>query len=55
MIAAAQKVEHYEIAKYGTMRTWARRLDRHDVAALLGETLAEEKDADQKLTSKRGR
>jgi ferritin-like metal-binding protein YciE len=51
MIAAAQKVEHYEIASYGTMRTWASRLGKRDVAALLGETLDEEKDADQKLTS----
>jgi len=51
MIAAAQKVEHYEIAAYGTMRTWANLLGKHDVAALLEDTLEEEKDTDQKLTS----
>jgi ferritin-like metal-binding protein YciE len=50
MIAAAQKVEHYEIASYGTMRTWATVLGKNDVAGLLEETLDEEKEADQKLT-----
>jgi ferritin-like metal-binding protein YciE len=50
MIAAAQKVEHYEIASYGTIRTWATLLGQTDVAALLEETLEEEKAADQKLT-----
>src|SRR5437763_9365891 len=49
MIAAAQKVEHYEIASYGTVRTWANLLGKAEVAALLEETLEEEKDADQKL------
>jgi len=51
MIAAAQKVEHYEIAGYGTARTWATLLGKDDVAALLERTLEEEKEADQKLTS----
>jgi ferritin-like metal-binding protein YciE len=51
MIAAAQKVEHYEIASYGTVRTWANLLGKAEVAALLEETLEEEKDADQKLTT----
>jgi ferritin-like metal-binding protein YciE len=50
MIAAAQKVEHYEIAAYGTMRTWASLLGRNDIAGILEETLEEEKEADQKLT-----
>jgi ferritin-like metal-binding protein YciE len=50
MIAAAQKVEHYEIAAYGTMRTWATVLRRTDIAALLEDTLEEEKETDQKLT-----
>jgi ferritin-like metal-binding protein YciE len=51
MIAAAQKVEHYEIASYGTIRTWAAMLGRQDVAAILEESLEEEKAADQKLTN----
>jgi ferritin-like metal-binding protein YciE len=51
MIAGAQKVEHYEIASYGTARTWASLLGNEEVAALLDETLEEEKAADQKLTS----
>lgn len=46
LIAAAQRVEHYEIAGYGTVRTFAERLGRSDDARLLGETLSEEKDAD---------
>jgi ferritin-like metal-binding protein YciE len=50
MIAAAQKVEHYEIAAYGTLRTWANVLERTDVAGLLEETLEEEKETDQLLT-----
>jgi len=50
MIAAAQKVEHYEIASYGTIRTWANLLGKGDVAALLEDTLEEEKEADRKLT-----
>jgi ferritin-like metal-binding protein YciE len=51
MIAAAQKVEHYEIASYGTIRTWANLLGKNDVAALFEDTLEEEKEADQKLTT----
>ena len=50
MIAAAQKVEHYEIAAYGTMRTWATVLGKTDIAGLLEDTLEEEKETDQKLT-----
>jgi ferritin-like metal-binding protein YciE len=50
MIAAAQKVEHYEIASYGTVRTWANLLGKNDVAAILEDTLEEEKETDQKLT-----
>ena len=50
MIAAAQKVEHYEIAAYGTLRTWANLLGKDDVASILEETLEEEKETDQKLT-----
>jgi ferritin-like metal-binding protein YciE len=50
MIAAAQKVEHYEIAAYGTMRTWANVLGQGEVARLLEETLNEEKETDQHLT-----
>jgi ferritin-like metal-binding protein YciE len=51
MIAAAQKVEHYEIASYGTVRTWAQLLGKDEVASLLEESLEEEKETDQKLTS----
>ena len=50
MIAAAQKVEHYEIAAYGTLRTWANLLGRNEVAGMLEETLDEEKETDEKLT-----
>jgi ferritin-like metal-binding protein YciE len=50
IIAAAQKVEHYEIASYGTLREWARMLGREDVADTLQETLDEEGDADRALT-----
>jgi ferritin-like metal-binding protein YciE len=51
LIAAAQRVEHYEIAAYGTVRTFARRLGYQDHAQLLDETLQEEGNADKKLTS----
>jgi ferritin-like metal-binding protein YciE len=51
MIASAQKVEHYEIASYGTLRTWANLLGKPEVAALMEETLEEEKDTDQTLTT----
>src|SRR5262245_29545403 len=50
LIASAQKVEHYEIAGYGTLHTWAQLLGRHEAAQLLEFTLGEEKSADQKLT-----
>jgi ferritin-like metal-binding protein YciE len=50
LIAAAQRVEHYEIAGYGTARSLARQLGRSDVANLLQETLDEEGAADKKLT-----
>ena len=50
MIVAAQKVEHYEIAGYGSARTFATVLGEEEVANLLGETLDEEKAADEKLT-----
>jgi ferritin-like metal-binding protein YciE len=50
IICAAQKVEHYEIAGYGTVCAWARALGLDEVAALLDETLEEEKAANDKLT-----
>jgi ferritin-like metal-binding protein YciE len=50
IIGAAQKVEHYEIASYGTARTLAQTLGKNDVAELLEETLDEEKEADELLT-----
>lgn len=50
LIAAAQKVEHYEIAAYGTVRTWAEQLGMNEAVELLQQTLDEEKAADQKLT-----
>jgi ferritin-like metal-binding protein YciE len=50
LIAAAQRVEHYEIAGYGTVRTLAKDLDHGDAAALLDETLDEESKADKLLT-----
>jgi ferritin-like metal-binding protein YciE len=50
LIAACQRVEHYEIAGYGCARTFARRLGLEETVRLLDETLHEEKDADQKLT-----
>lgn len=50
LIAAAQKVEHYEIAGYGTARAWAHRLGYQDAARLLEQTLEEESMANEKLT-----
>jgi len=50
LIAAAQRVEHYEMAGYGTARTFALRLGRPEVANILQQTLQEEKAADDKLT-----
>ena len=49
IIAAAQKVEHYEIATYGTLRTWAKLLGEEEAADLLQQTLDEEGEADKKL------
>ncbi len=51
LIASAQRVEHYEIAAYGTVRTFAQRLGYQDQAQLLDQTLQEEGNADKKLTS----
>lgn len=50
LIAAAQKVEHYEIASYGTLCTFAKQLGLKDALRLLKETMAEEKATDEKLT-----
>ena len=50
LIAAAQKVEHYEIASYGTARAWAERLSYDQAVRLLTETLEEESMANEKLT-----
>jgi ferritin-like metal-binding protein YciE len=50
LIGAAQAVEHYEIARYGTLSTWASQLGMAEAAALLEETLAEEKKTDELLT-----
>jgi ferritin-like metal-binding protein YciE len=50
LIGAAQRVEHYEMAAYGTARAMAERLGNQEAADLLQETLDEEKEADEKLT-----
>jgi ferritin-like metal-binding protein YciE len=50
LIGAAQRVEHYEIAAYGTVKTFARMLGRSQAVTLLEQTLNEEKQTDQKLT-----
>lgn len=50
MISAAQRVEHYEIAAYGSVRTYAELLGQKEVAQLLQETLNEEGETDKKLT-----
>jgi ferritin-like metal-binding protein YciE len=50
IIGAAQRVEHYEIAAYGTVRTFAEQLGKQDVVDLLQSTLDEEKEADDKLS-----
>ena len=54
LISAAQKVEHYEIASYGTLATFAEILGLQDAKDLLGQTLDEEKEADEKLTQTAG-
>ncbi|HEU5018788.1 MAG TPA: ferritin-like domain-containing protein [Pseudolabrys sp.] len=51
LLAAAQAVEHYEITRYGTLIAWAKELGRPDCASVLEKNLAEEKAADNKLTS----
>ncbi|AIX50955.1 MULTISPECIES: ferritin-like domain-containing protein [Pantoea] len=51
LIGAAQKVEHYEIATYGTLVAMAKKLGLDQAASLLAETLAEEKSTDEKLTT----
>jgi ferritin-like metal-binding protein YciE len=50
IIACAQKVEHYEIASYGTVKSWAERVGNDRAARLLDETLQEEGEADKRLT-----
>jgi ferritin-like metal-binding protein YciE len=50
LIAGAQRVEHYEMAVYGSLKTWAAQLGENRAATLLQETLNEEKEADQVLT-----
>lgn len=50
LLAAAQAVEHYEISRYGTLRTWAKELGLNDAAKLLEQTLKEEKTTDETLT-----
>jgi ferritin-like metal-binding protein YciE len=51
IIGAAQRVEHYEIAAYGTARSFAEELEEDQIASLLQETLDEESDTDRKLTA----
>ena len=51
LIAAAQRVEHYEMAGYGTARTFSEQLGLPEIASLLEETLDEEKEANEKLTA----
>jgi ferritin-like metal-binding protein YciE len=50
LISAAQRVEHYEMAGYGTVRTWAQEMGETAAAKLLQETLDEERNADKSLT-----
>ena len=50
LVSAAQAVEHYEIARYGTLRTWAEEMGLDDAAKLLQETLDEEEATDEALT-----
>ena len=51
MLASAQAVEHYEITRYGSLIAFAKELGRDDCAAVLAQTLEEEKATDQKLTT----
>ena len=50
LLAAAQAVEHYEISRYGTLKTWAVRLSLKDAVKLLDQTLAEEKKTNEALS-----
>jgi ferritin-like metal-binding protein YciE len=50
LLAAAQAVEHYEISRYGTLKTWAGQLSMRDAVKLLDQTLAEEKKTDETLS-----
>jgi ferritin-like metal-binding protein YciE len=50
LLAAAQAVEHYEISRYGTLKTWAGKLGLNDAVKLLDQTLAEEKKTDETLS-----
>jgi ferritin-like metal-binding protein YciE len=50
LVAAQQAVEHYEIARYGTLKTWAGELGMQEAVSLLEETLEEEKKTDELLT-----
>jgi ferritin-like metal-binding protein YciE len=50
LLAAAQAVEHYEISRYGTLKSWATKLGMKDAAKLLDQTLTEEKKTDETLT-----
>jgi ferritin-like metal-binding protein YciE len=50
LLAAAQAVEHYEMSRYGTLKTWAQELGLNDAVRLLDQTLEEEKKTDATLT-----
>ncbi|MGN6101180.1 MAG: YciE/YciF ferroxidase family protein, partial [Devosia sp.] len=50
LISAAQAVEHYEMARYGTLRAWAKLMGKRDIAALLEATYNEESETDKKLS-----
>jgi ferritin-like metal-binding protein YciE len=50
LLAAAQAVEHYEISRYGTLKTWAGQLNMREAVKLLNDTLAEEKKTDEALS-----
>jgi ferritin-like metal-binding protein YciE len=51
LIGCAQAIEHYEIARYGLLKTWAKKLGMDEAESLLSETLEEEKRADEKLSA----
>jgi ferritin-like metal-binding protein YciE len=50
LVSSAQAVEHYEIARYGTLKRWAEQLGLNDAVRLLDQTLTEEKNTDESLT-----